>query len=152
MGEGAEWILYGGAFSNFADHRTHTVGLDVPAMRDFVCTNSALSMESIDVELLRVTSPDEGLNRETFLHVLRDFAISDSDSIAHFLGMSADGETLFAEEYRSGLLLYAQQKLSASFSDDRWECILNSVMWDADVTVKMEQWIGYCKLLSRMVR
>lgn len=150
--EGAEEILYGGAFAKLAGQRMHTIGLDAPAMRDFVCTNSALSMENIDVELLRVSSPDEGLSREWFLVLLREFTISDSDSITHFLGISADGETLLAEECRSGLLFFAQQKLSANFSDDRWECILNSVMWDADITVKMEQWMKYCTIMSRMVR
>merc|ERR1719230_856573 len=109
-------------------------------------------MRDMDMELLKVTSPDEGLTREVFLDLLREFPISESEAISHFLGLSSDGETLVSEDCRTGLLLFAQQKFSATFSESRWECILNTVMWDAGVMVTMEQWISYCKLVGRMVR
>merc|ERR1719230_269878 len=109
-------------------------------------------MRDMDMELLKVTSPDEGLTREVFLDLLREFPISESEAISHFLGLSSDGESLVSEDCRTGLLLFAQQKFSANFSGDRWECILNTVMWDAGVSVPMEQWLGYCKLAGRIVR
>jgi len=150
--DGAEEVLYGEAFVMFPGGHGGFVALDTAAMRDFICTNSAISMEDIDMELLKVSSPDDGLDREGFLHLLREFPISDGDSILHFMGMSTDAESLAAEECRTGLLLFAQEKLSTNFSDERWECIFNTVMWDADVTVMMEQWITYCKLTCRIVR
>jgi len=150
--DGSEEVLYGEAFASFPGGLNGFVGLDSTAMRDFICTNSAISMDDIDLELLKVASPDEGLSREGFLLLLRDFSISDGDSISHFMGLSADGESLVSEECRSGLLLFAQQKLMTNFSDDRWECIFNTVMWDAGVSVSMEQWLGYCKFTGRIVR
>jgi hypothetical protein len=150
--EGSEEVLYGEAFSMFPGGRNGFVGLDSAAMRDFICTNSAVSMEDIDMELLKVASPDEGITRDAFLHMLREFPVPEGESISHFLGLSSDGESLAAEECRTGLLLFAQQKLSSNFSDDRWDCILNTVMWDAGMRVMMDQWLSYCKLTGRMVR
>jgi len=150
--DGAEEALYGEAFMMFPGGRNGFVGLDSAAMREFLCTNTAISMEDIDMELLKVSSPDDGLNCEGFLHLLREFPFSDGDSLSHFMGMSADGESLGVEECRSGLLLFAQEKLSSNFTDERWECIFNTVMWDAGVTVMMEQWLTYCKLTGRILR
>lgn len=150
--EGSEEVLYGDAFASFPGGRNGVVGLDSTAMRDFICTNSAISMQDVDMELLKVASPEEGLYRDAFLHLLRDFPVSESDAISQFLGLSADGERLASEECRSGLLLFSQQMLSSNFSEDRWECILNTVMWDAGMMVPMDQWISYCKLIGRTVR
>lgn len=150
--EGAETTLYGEAFAMFPGGQNGFVGLDCAAMRDFICTNSAINMGDIDMELLKVASPDEGLNCTAFLHLLREHPVTEGESISQFLGLSPDGETLASEECRSGLMLFAQQKLSTNFTDDRWECILNTVMWDAGVSVLMEQWISYCKSTARIVR
>lgn len=150
--EGSEEVLYGKAFEMFPGGRNGFVGLDVAAMRDFICTNSTISMQDVDVELLKVTSPDEGLTRESFLHLLRECSISEGEGISQFLGLSADGESLASEECRSGLMLFEQQMVSITLPDDRWECILNTVMWDAGMSVTMEQWLTYCKLTGRMVR
>lgn len=150
--EGSEEVLYGEAFASFPGGLNGFVMLDCVAMRDFICTNSSISMDDIDLELLKIASPDEGLSLHGFLHLLREFSISDGDSISHFMGLSSDGETLVAEECRSGLLLFAQQRLMTNFNDDRWECIFNTVMWDASVSVSMEQWINYCKFTGRIVR
>lgn len=150
--EGSEEVLYGDAFAMFPGGGTGYVGLDSGAMRDFICTNSAISMQDVDLELLKVASPEEGLTQFAFLQLLRENPISEGDAISHFLGMSSDGENLVADECRSGLLLFAQQKLSGNFNEERWECILNTVMWDAGVMVPMEQWLSYCKLTGRMVR
>jgi len=150
--EGAEEVLYSEAFASFPGGLNGFVGLDSAAMRDFLCTNSSISMEDIDLELLKVASPDEGLSRDGFLHLLREFSVSDGDAISQFMGLSADGESLASEECRSGLLLFAQQKLSTNFGDERWERIFNTVMWDAGLKTTMEQWLTYCKLTGRIVR
>lgn len=128
------------------------VGLDCTVMRDFICTNSSITMDDIDMELLKVASPDEGLGRDSFLHLLRDFAASEGECLENFLGLSTNGETLAAEECRNGLLMFATQRLHTNFSEDRWDCIFNIVMWDAAAMVPMEQWVGYCKTTSRICR
>jgi len=151
--EGSEEVVWGEAFASFPGGLNGFVGLDSTLMRDFICTNSSISMDDIDLELLKIAGPDEGLPLSGFLLLIRDFSVSDGDVISHFMGLSADGETVAAEECRSGLLLFAQQKLNVSnFSDSRWECIFNTVMWDSGVTVSMEQFINYCKLTGRIVR
>jgi len=151
--EGSEEVTYSEAFASFPGGLNGFVGLDCAVMRDFLCTNSCISMDDIDMELLKVAEQDMSLSRDGFLSLLRDFSVNDGDVISHFMGLSANGESLAAEETRSGLLLFAQQKLNVSnFSDSRWECIFNTVMWDAGVTVSMEQFMNYCKLTSRMVR
>jgi len=151
--EGSEEVMYGDVFSSFPGGLDGKVGLDCMAMRDFICTNSAVSMEDIDMELIKVAGQDDMmLSRHGFLHLLRDFSVSDSDVISHFMGLSADSESLSSEECRSGLLLFAQQKLHADYSDSRWECIFNTVMWDAGIAVSMEQFMNYAKQTGRIAR
>jgi len=150
--DGSAEVLYTEAFAMFPGGLNGFVGLDCAAMRDFLCTNSAIGMDDIDLELLKVASPDEGLSRDGFLHLLREFSVSDGDAISQFMGLSSDGESLAAEECRSGLLLFAQQHLHANYPDDKWERIFNTVMWDANASVSMEQFLGYTKLTGRIVR
>mmetsp|Transcript_139604 Transcript_139604/g.246501 ORF Transcript_139604/g.246501 Transcript_139604/m.246501 type:complete len:275 (-) Transcript_139604:129-953(-) len=150
--EGSEEVLYGDAFSSFPGGATSFVTLDCLPMRDFLVTNSCISMDDLDLELLKVAQTDDGLSRDGFLQLLREFAVSDSDSLGQFMGLSSNGESLAADECRSGLLLFCQQKLSTNFSDDRWDCIFNAILWDAGITVDMEKWCIYCKTTARMVR
>jgi len=109
-------------------------------------------METIDMELLIHSSPEHGLSQTDFLHLLREFSVSDSDAISHFIGMSSNGETLNSMECRTGLLLFAQQKLAGNFTEERWEHILDTVMWDANMSVTLEQWVRYCKIMGRLLR
>lgn len=150
--EGSEEVLYGEAFASFPGGLNGSVGLDCGAMRDFLCTNSSILMGDIDMELLKVAPEADGISLPRFLHLIREFSVSDGDALSQFMGMSSNGETLAAEECRSGLMLFAQEKLSSSFGADRWDCIFNIVMWDCGATVNMEQWITYCKLTGRIVR
>jgi hypothetical protein len=150
--EGSEDVVYGEAFMSFPGGMNSYVGLDCTVMRDFICTNSSITMDDIDIELLKVASPDEGLSRDSFLHMLRDFAASEGECLEQFLGLSSNGDTVAAEECRNGLLMFATQKLHTNFSEERWDCIFNIVMWDAAATVGMEQWIGYCKTTARICR
>jgi len=147
-----EEVLYGEAFAMFLGGHHGVVGLDSTSMRDFICTNTCISMQDIDVEMLKVASSEQGLNLSDFLLLMRQFPIPDDDCIVQFVGMSADGESLVAEECRTALLVFMQHSFTTNFSDEQWECIFNTVMWDADVTVLMEQWILYCKLTARIVR
>lgn len=149
--EGAEESIYGEVFAMFSGKHGRFIGLEVVALRDFICTNSAITLDDVDTELLRVASLEEGLSRDAFLHLLRAFPISEGDAISQFLGMSTDGESLSSEECRSGLRLFAQG-FSSHLDDERWERILNAVMSDAGVTVPMERWIHYCKITTRSVR
>jgi hypothetical protein len=149
--EGSEKVLYSEAFTMFPGGRNGFVGLDCAAMREFLCTNSVLTMQDVDVELLKAASTEEGLSKLSFLQLLGEHSVLESDAISNFLSLSADGDSLASDECRSGLLLFAQQTLSSNFSEERWELILNTVMWDAGVVVPMEQWISYCKLCGRIV-
>jgi hypothetical protein len=153
--ESSEAHLYGEAFSKFPGGASGSVGLDTLAMRDFLCTNSTISMETIDMELLIISSPDEGLPASGFLHLLREFPVSDADSIAQWLELTSNSdiiETLSSEECRTALLIFGQQKIAGSFTSERWEQILDTIMWDAGMTVSMEQWMCYCKLIGRILR
>jgi hypothetical protein len=150
--EDAEYVVYGQAFSMLANGGSGRVGLDFMAMREFLLNNTAITMEDIDIELLKVASPDEGIGREGFLDLLREFPVSEADSLAHFMDLSGNGESMASEECRTGLLLFGQQKLRGNFSEDKWERILNTIMWDAGVEVAMDQWLVYSKLIARMVR
>lgn len=151
--EDAEEMLYGrDTFAMLLSGQQLSVGLDSAAMRDFILSNSTISSDDIDMELLKVASPDEGLSREAFLCLLREFPVSEANSISSFMELSENGETIASEECRTGLLLFGQQQLASNLSDEQWERILNSVMRDAGVAVKLEEWLVYCKLLARMVR
>lgn len=150
--DGSEEVLYGTAFATFHGGRNGWIGMDSSTMRDFICTNTCISMEDIDMELLKVASSEEGLSLNDFLVLLREFPISEGEAIMQFMGMSADGESLVSQECRSALLLFMQQAFATNFSDDWWDRIFNTVMWDAGVTVSMEQWLIYCKLTARIVR
>lgn len=151
--EPSEEFLYGQAFSAFPGGARGSVPLDSAPMRDFVCTNTAIPMDDIDLELLKICqNPEEGLTQHGFLHLLREFSAADGECLEQFLGMSSDSETLASEECRSALLMFATQKLHANFGDDQWDRIFNVVMWDAGTKVGMEQWMKYCKHTGRIVR
>lgn len=150
--EDSEEMVYGEAFSMFLGGQNGYVGLDSAAMRDFVSANSRISTDDIDLELLKVASPDEGLSRNTFLALLREFPIVEASSIAQFLNLSANGEDMGSEECRTGLLMFGQDNIASDIGQQEWERILDTVMSDAGVIVKMDQWIVYCKLMGRVVR
>eukprot|EP00747_Dinoflagellata_sp_TGD_P170166 gnl/TRDRNA2_/TRDRNA2_201032_c0_seq1.p1 gnl/TRDRNA2_/TRDRNA2_201032_c0~~gnl/TRDRNA2_/TRDRNA2_201032_c0_seq1.p1 ORF type:complete len:260 (+),score=48.79 gnl/TRDRNA2_/TRDRNA2_201032_c0_seq1:115-894(+) len=151
--ENAEVAAYVGAFTSFAGSAAGTVPLDNAGIRKFILANTAIEADNLDLVLFQLPNPEAGLTRESFLHILRENPAADSDMISHFLSLSQSGESLAAEECRSGLLLFAQQKLGArNLSDDLWDRILNTVMIDADVNVLMEQWFVFCKRTARIVR
>jgi hypothetical protein len=151
--ERSEEFVYGNVFASFPGGQNGSVTLDTSALRDFVCTNTAITMDDLDMELLKKTpDPEHGMSLHDFLELLREFSVGDGDCLEQFLGMSADGETLASEECRSGLLMFATQKLHANFGDERWDRVFNVVMLDAGTKVGMEQWMKYCKHTARLVR
>jgi len=145
--ERAEEQVYAEAFQRLSKGRR--VENDDPEIRQFIIAHSSLTINNLDEKLFTI-APDPPLTGKAFIGVLRDGAASEEDSLAEFLRLSADGETMPSEECRSGLLLFGQQHLSISFSEDRWDCVLNTIMIDADVIVNMESWIRYCKMLARI--
>jgi len=149
--EAAEETAYGEAFS-LCSGGNSTAQMDNTSLRDFIITNSSVGAEDLDPHLFQVATEEMSLTVDGFLHVLRENAVSDTTTIEQFLGMASNGETCAAEECRSGLLLFSQRHLGANFSEEKWDRIFNTVMWDADVTVSMEKWIFYCKVVARIIR
>jgi hypothetical protein len=149
--EGAEQAAYGEAFSLCADGAA-TAQMDNTSMREFVMNNSIITVDDLDPHLIQVATEETTITMDGFLHVLRENAVSDTATIEQFLGVASNGETLPAEECRSGLLLFSQRQMNANFSEEKWDRVFNTVMWDADVTVSMEKWIFYCKVVARIIR
>jgi hypothetical protein len=150
--EDSEEMVYGEAFSMLFGGQNGYVALDSAAMREFISSNSVISKDDIDFEMLKIASPDEGLSRDAFLMLLREFTIVEADSISQFLNLSANSEDMSSEECRTGLLMFGQGNIASNMSQKEWESVLDTVMSDAGVVVKMDQWITYCKLMSRTVR
>lgn len=149
--ESAEQVTYSEAFGSFGPDGSGMLGLDNEKLRRFILDNTAVSLDDLEIELLKA-APECELNQQGFLKVLRENAVAEAQALEQFLGMSQDGERCPAEECRNGLLLFATDRLGANLSEDRWEKVFNAVMLDADVTITMEQWVTYCKRVARVVR
>jgi hypothetical protein len=149
--EGAEQVAYGEAFSICAGGK-QVSPMDCVPMREFILNNTCITADDLDPHLLQVATEETTITVDGFLHVIRENAVSDTSTIEQFLGMSQNGETVAAEECRSGLLVYSQRDLGANFAEEKWDRIFNTVMWDADVTVSMEKWRFYCKVVARIIR
>lgn len=149
--EAAEQAGYGEAFTSCAGGRS-TAQMDCVPLREFILAHTAIGPDDLDPELLRVATDEGNFNMDGFLHVIRENAVSDTACIEQFLGVSSNGETVAAEECRSSLLIFSQQHLQASFNEEQWDRVFNTVMWDSGVQVSMEKYIGYCKLVARVVR
>lgn len=147
----AEFQAYGGAFESFAGGAP--VGCDHAQLRDFLLSNSALSSNDLDMELLKAANSDTmQMDQSSFVQLMQDHSCSDGDALGAFANISSDGQSLASEECRTGLLLFAQDKLAASYDEQRWDRLLNMVMMDAGPTVQMEQWLLYCKKVARYIR
>jgi hypothetical protein len=149
--ESAEEVAYGEAFSICAGGK-QIAPMDCVPMREFILTHTCIAPDDLDPHLLQVATDENTLTVDGFLHVIRENAVSETSTIEQFLGMSQNGETIAAQECRSGLLVYSQRDLGANFSEEKWDRIFNTVMWDADITVQMDKWMFYCKVVSRIIR
>lgn len=130
----------------------HAIGMDCVPLRQFILDNSCIQSDDLDPHLLQMSTDEGTITVDGFIHVIRDNCVTETAAIESFLGISQNGETVEAEECRSGLLMFAQRNLGANYAEDQWDCIFNTVMWDADRQVSMEKWIYYCKVVGRIAR
>eukprot|EP00929_Paragymnodinium_shiwhaense_P020467 TRINITY_DN13639_c0_g1_i1.p1 TRINITY_DN13639_c0_g1~~TRINITY_DN13639_c0_g1_i1.p1 ORF type:complete len:363 (+),score=81.96 TRINITY_DN13639_c0_g1_i1:150-1238(+) len=149
---GFEAAMYGDAFSSFA-----TAGFAEPdnrQLRDFLLANSALSMDDLDTELLKVASASESFSIELagFLKLMQDHSVADSEALNQFVGLTSDGETITSEDCRTGLLRLMESELGASIGAQRADVIFDTVMGAAGLTISMEEWFVCCKQTARIVR
>jgi hypothetical protein len=123
-------------------------------LREFVMNNSAVTIEEVDTEILKIASESESFSVDTrgFLRLLQDNAISESDALNQFVGLTSDGECITSEDCRTGLLNLMEQRLGATLNDEQSEQIFNTVMMEAGLTVPMEQWFNFSKKAARIVR
>eukprot|EP00928_Gymnodinium_smaydae_P046457 TRINITY_DN30954_c0_g1_i1.p1 TRINITY_DN30954_c0_g1~~TRINITY_DN30954_c0_g1_i1.p1 ORF type:complete len:313 (-),score=84.47 TRINITY_DN30954_c0_g1_i1:125-1063(-) len=129
--------------------------LDSLAVKRFLLKNSALTRDEIDTEILKAAEQagdDFCLALPGFLKLMRDNAINDDETFQQFVNLTNNGEDITCEDCRSGLRTVAEQKLGPRLSDDVFERVLNTVMLDAGVVVKMEQWIAYGRKMARILR
>mmetsp|Transcript_95019 Transcript_95019/g.251074 ORF Transcript_95019/g.251074 Transcript_95019/m.251074 type:complete len:171 (+) Transcript_95019:2-514(+) len=153
--EGAETQAYGALLLDFAGHTGGTsVQPDDVRMRDFILTNSALSVEDLDTELLKVASASETftIDLEGFLSLLRNHAINENDALQQFISLSTDGVEITSEDCRSGLLNLLQHRLHTKWPEQTNERVFDVVMRDAHLTIGMEQWITFSKQMGRIAR
>jgi hypothetical protein len=149
--ESAEQVAYGEAFTSCTGGGS-TAQMDNVSLRSFILNNSIIAPDDLDPHLIQVADDSDAITVDGFLHVLRENAVSDTATIEQFLGMASNQETVAAEECRSGLLLFSQRTVGAQLSEEKWDRVFNTVMWDADVTVSLEKWIFYCKVVARIIR
>mmetsp|Transcript_69233 Transcript_69233/g.122466 ORF Transcript_69233/g.122466 Transcript_69233/m.122466 type:complete len:277 (-) Transcript_69233:41-871(-) len=152
--EGAEQAAYTAAFKSLAAGQA-SLTPDHEQLRNFVLLNSGVGEGDLDTELLKIASTSESfsIDADSFVMLLRTNAVSDSEALEVFVSMSADGETVSAEDCRNGLFsMLSSSSLGDSLPADRSERIIDTVMTDAGLTVNMEQWLGYSKTAGRIVR
>merc|ERR1712039_1144367 len=141
---------YGKAFKDF--RAGSQVPLDNAGMREFLLENTAITMEDLDMSLLRADPEGNGLSKELFLKLIRDNTASDSEVLEQFMNSSADGESISSTDCRSCLLLFVNQTLAVELNDVRWEAGIDVIMADIGVTVSMESWVECSKKFCRMIR
>lgn len=146
--EAAEAKAYEGAFNSFAGGGP--VPLDNDQCRGFLMANG--SFDDLEMDLLTVATENMTLDLSGFLRILRLRPISDQDIYGQFSAFSSDGTSLASEECRTGLTLMCQDRLAATFDDERWDCILTMVMMDAPPSVSIDEWMLYAKSVARYVR
>jgi len=157
--EDAEQMVYGTSFQAF--NSGNPVPYTHEGLMDFVATNSAISFQDMDTELVRVASANEDMqiNVNDFMKVLRENAASDTAMLESFLNLAASSpggsEAIEASECRSGLLMFFNDQLGpqvVAMSEQRWEAVFDAVMSDCGATVSMDAWTNYAKRVARVVR
>lgn len=151
--EGAETQAYISALTEISGGMG-SVGPDNAQLRDFLLTNTALSADDLDTELLKVATASESFSVEMdgFISLIRENCISENDALQQFISLSSDGMEITAEDCRSGLLNLLQHRLNMSWPEATAERVFDVVMVDAALTISMEQWITYCKKIGRIAR
>jgi hypothetical protein len=149
----AEGSVFGAAFDTLAKGQT-SLQPDNNQLRDFVVQNSAVTLDDLDMELLKIceTSDAFSIDKEGFLALLRQNSIQDGEALELFMGLTSNGENILSEDCRSGLLNMMVTKMRTKLSQARLENIIDTVMVDAALVVSMEQWLAFCKSAARIVR
>jgi len=152
--EAAEQAVYGTAFQRFDGG--NSVPYTHSGLQDFVATNTVLSIEETETELLKVGAShgDMLVTKDDFLATMREFAVSDSEVLNRWIGLCEHGDQVESSECRSGLLMFASDQLNiqtGSMTEARWEQVFDEVMAVAGPNVTMEGWTNYCKQVARIV-
>merc|ERR1712146_201484 len=93
-----------------------------------------------------------GITFDNFLAIMGT-QLSDTDVLEQFIGASGGDEAIASPDCRSALAVLASQRLGAdSFTEQRWDRIFDSIMWDAEPIIPLEKWTEYCGKLARIVR
>lgn len=157
--EDSEQMVFGSSFQAF--NSGNPVPYTHDGLKDFVATNTAVSFQDLDTELVRVASANEDMQVTVsdFLAVLRENAASDTAMLESFLNLAASSpggsEAIEASECRSGLLMFFNDQLGpqvVAMSEQRWEAVFDSVMSDCGPTVSMDSWTMYAKRIARVIR
>jgi len=152
---GAELQTYGSAMLSLAGPSGGSLlQPDNIQLRDFLLTNSAISSEDLDMELLKVASANDTFSIDTdgFLGLLREHAVSENDALQQFIALSPEGTEISGQDCRSGLANLLQQRLHTNWPASTTERVVDVVMKEAQLTIGMEQWIGFARHLGRVAR
>lgn len=144
----SEEKAYMEAFNTF--NGGQPVPLDNAGLRSFLSDNA--SCDDIEIALLQAMDDTMNIQLYTFLELLRNNSLSETQIIGTFTQLSSDGTQLAAEETRNGLVMLCSSMMQQNFTDNRWDGILNMVMMDAGQTVDSEQWMRYGKTVARFIR
>merc|ERR1712113_1296871 len=119
-----------------------------------ILANTGIEPNDLDMELLKIASSNDafGIDRNGFMQIIRDNAVTDGEAIEHFLGQSSNGQTMTSEDCRDGLLHALQRRLGATLTAPQNERMFDLIMADVEAEVSMEQWVALCKRAGRIVR
>mmetsp|Transcript_78139 Transcript_78139/g.252990 ORF Transcript_78139/g.252990 Transcript_78139/m.252990 type:complete len:224 (-) Transcript_78139:207-878(-) len=149
----AEQTVYSQVFSKLPGGNSGKVPLDTEELKNFFMINTGVDETELETEILKTGALDQGgMNLEMFMQFIRDNpGVTDAMAISDFLNISSDGQSASSQDCRSRLLILGKETLGAKFSEEQWESLFDTVMEDADLTVSMEQWIGYSKRAARII-
>eukprot|EP00435_Cladocopium_sp_Y103_P052623 s2_g16.t1 len=151
--EGAEQAAFKAAFKSLSSG-LEVLPLDHDQLRSFILINSGVTEQDLEVEMLKLASArdDFSIDATALISLLREHPISDDDVLNLFMSLSTDGESLSAEECRTGLLQLTSRLPETGLSEERMDRVFDTVMTSAGLTVSMEEWMQYAKTAARILR
>ncbi|CAK0828254.1 unnamed protein product [Prorocentrum cordatum] len=149
----AESEVWRAAFERAAGGRA-AVPMDCAGVRDLVTAHSGISEQDLDTELIRVASRREDLHIDAhgFAALLRGSSMSDGEALERFIELSANGDTVTAEQCRDDLLAMTRSKLGAQAEAADCEQIVAAAMPKSGAVVSMEEFVNCAKLVARILR
>lgn len=150
--EESEALVYGACFETIAC-QSMTLETNNVAMRDFVMKYTAITADEVDTQIIkRANHENFTVDRAAFVQIITENAINEGESLAEFLGLALDQETMPSDTCRTGLrAMCHKMQLECPLEDD-YERIFDNVMQDAGLTVNMEEWLRYAARVARCVR